>query len=89
MTARDENPDHAGMTGWTDADLAALSSLRESRDRAEAAIRAQVAYLRQHGCAWETIAERLDVTKQAAHKRYRSTRTALADEPLPVDGPRL
>ncbi|MBD8078286.1 helix-turn-helix domain-containing protein [Cellulosimicrobium arenosum] len=55
-----------------DAGLRAVRSLRVLAERLEAL---QVASAREQGWSWQEIAERLGVTRQAAHKKYGSSRS--------------
>lgn len=72
------------MSGWTDADLAALRRTAWAIRDAETTMRQQVAFLRQSGCPWSVIGECLGVTKQSAQRKYRSSRVSLEDRPLPA-----
>lgn len=49
--------------------LRAVRALRELADRLEAL---QVQNAREAGWSWQEIANRLDVTRQAVHKKYRN-----------------
>lgn len=49
-----------------------ITTYREQRDEREQAIRLAVAFHRAEGVPWSVIAEALGVTKQSAHRKYRS-----------------
>lgn len=51
--------------------LRAIRALRDLTDRLESL---QVDNARQHGWSWQAIAERLGVTRQAAHKKHARRR---------------
>lgn len=71
------------MSGWQDADLDRLSVLQHQLETTDAAIRAQVATLRQHECPWSLIGNHLGITRQAAQQRFGSIRVSLLDRELP------
>lgn len=52
--------------------LDALEYLTALRGEIEDQIAGLVAVARAHGAEWQHVANALSVTKQAAHKRYRS-----------------
>lgn len=51
--------------------LRAVRSLRELADRLESL---QVARARDLGMSWQDIADELNISRQAAHKKYRQGR---------------
>lgn len=53
-------------------------------EAAEVQLARDVAEARQRGLSWEDIAAGLGVSKQAAHRRFRSTRVGLDDVALPL-----
>lgn len=70
--------DAAGLV----ADL--LTSAQNVRD-AQRQLDRNVAEARQRGLPWSKVGEALGVSKQAAQKKYRSTRVALDDQQLPEE----
>lgn len=56
--------------GGPDWLLALVAVGRLQVERAEADLRASVAAARLGGCTWSQVADRLEVTRQAASQRY-------------------
>lgn len=54
-----------------DKPLARVMVARVARDSAERAITADVRAARRAGATWDQIAQALNITRQAAHQRYR------------------
>lgn len=59
-----------------------LTLLRSQIDALEAELRSCVAESRAGGASWSTIGERLGVTMQAAHRRFRERPADIENAPL-------
>jgi DNA-directed RNA polymerase specialized sigma24 family protein len=64
--------------------LRATVALRRLADTLE---RLQVAQARRHGWSWQDIAEVLQVSKQAVHKKYADLDPAARAAPVAADTP--
>lgn len=52
--------------------LVALTRARALEKQAQESMRAAVILARKEGLSWQTIGEKLDISRQAAHKRFAS-----------------
>lgn len=78
MSAEDHARTHAQQFSWWQGkpdlhpDLASLKDLAALRDAVSELIAEQVSTARDGGATWTAIGEQLDISKQAASKRFGS-----------------